>query len=231
MAVKITVKGRVGTLTEETLWFEGLEMEEKEVKVSQVNISEITPDDHNANQGTKRGQAMLNHSLQTYGAGRSILLDKNNKIIAGNQTTAEAGVIGMEDVIVVETTGDQLVAVKRTDLDLDDPNARMLAYADNRVSSVNLDFNPEVLAEDVKNESLDFGPFFTDMELDFFANTDSGESLWQEEKDNQNAAETEVEKSGEQNEKYVLKIHCGSAEEIEELAEELESRNYKVIAS
>ena len=58
-------------------------------------------------------------SLRTFGAGRSILLDKNNKIIAGNKTTEGFASAGMEDVIIIETTGNELVAVKRNDIDLD----------------------------------------------------------------------------------------------------------------
>jgi hypothetical protein len=37
----------------------------------------------------------------------------------------------LEDVIVVETTGNQIVAVKRTDIDLDSKKGREMALADN----------------------------------------------------------------------------------------------------
>jgi hypothetical protein len=61
---------------------------------------------------------MIENSLRNVGAGRSIVLDKHGKIIAGNKTVENAGAIGLEDVIVVQTDGTKLVAVQRMDLDL-----------------------------------------------------------------------------------------------------------------
>jgi len=85
-----------------------------------AKISDLIPDSGNANKGTERGAAQLEVSLRKYGAGRSILIDRNGRIIAGNKTVENAAAIGLDDVIVVETTGDKLVAVKRIDLDLTD---------------------------------------------------------------------------------------------------------------
>lgn len=111
-------------------------------------ISELLPDERNANKGTERGLGMLEQSLRSYGAGRSVLLDKKGKIIAGNKTIEMAGSLGFEKVMIVESDGTQIVAVQRTDLDMDsDPRARELAIADNRVAEVDLEWNPEVLAE------------------------------------------------------------------------------------
>lgn len=62
---------------------------------------------------------MIENSLRNFGAGRSILLDQNGKIIAGNKTVENAGAIGLEDVLVVQTDRNKLVAVQRMDLDLD----------------------------------------------------------------------------------------------------------------
>ena len=84
-----------------------------------MNLSDLTPDPNNANKGTERGNSALEASLQQYGAGRSILLDKNDTIIAGNKTAEMAGQLGMMNVKVVETPGDELVAGRRTDLDLE----------------------------------------------------------------------------------------------------------------
>lgn len=115
-------------------------------------LKTLTPDDHNANEGTERGQRVLEDSLRRYGAGRSILLDKHGKIIAGNKTHAEAGQMGMENVVVVETDGTELVAVKRMDLDLDkDPKARELAYADNRAGELGLAWSPKQVMDDLKS--------------------------------------------------------------------------------
>lgn len=99
------------------------------MKISEVKITDIIQDDKNLNKGTADGKAMITKSLQKFGAGRSILLDKNNRIIAGNKTHENAEEIGMENVIVVESDGSKLVAVKRTDIDLDSKEGREMALA------------------------------------------------------------------------------------------------------
>lgn len=66
-------------------------------------------------------------------------------------------------MIVVPTDGSKIVAVQRTDLDLDDVKARELAIADNRSSEIGLIWNPEVLGM-VASEG-DLSPFFTEGEL------------------------------------------------------------------
>lgn len=71
-------------------------------------------------------------------------------MIGGNKTLERAVDLGFEEVIEVETDGTQLVAVKRTDLDLlNDPKARELAYADNRVGQLDLDFSAEQILADM----------------------------------------------------------------------------------
>lgn len=63
-------------------------------------LTELLPDEKNANQGTELGLRLLDDSLQEDGAGRGILLDKNGKIIAGNKTVERAVDDGFEDVII-----------------------------------------------------------------------------------------------------------------------------------
>jgi hypothetical protein len=130
-------------------------------------IADLVPDDRNANKGTERGAAMVEHSLKTYGAGRSILIDKNGKIIAGNKTAARAGAAGLDQLQVVQSDGTRLVAVQRTDLDLDtDPHARELALLDNRTSEIGLDWDADIIAA-FCGEGLDLTAMFTEEE--FFA--------------------------------------------------------------
>jgi hypothetical protein len=96
-----------------------------------MKIDELIADKRNANKGTKRGADAVAKSLRDYGAGRSVLVDRNGNVLAGNQTVKAASAAGLDqNVILVETDGSQLVVVKRTDLDLDDPKARALAIAD-----------------------------------------------------------------------------------------------------
>lgn len=108
-------------------------------------LSDLQPDDRNANLGTEAGRQLLDKSLSQYGAGRSILLDKNNRIIAGNKTAEAAQALGMDDITIVESDGTKLVAVKLTGVDLDSEQGRALALLDNKVSQVNLNFDMAVV--------------------------------------------------------------------------------------
>ena len=124
-------------------------------------LRDLTPDSKNANKGTPRGQQLIEQSLREYGAGRSILIDKNGKIIAGNKTAENFGAIGLEDVLVVQTDGSKLVAVQRMDLDLNDKAAQELAIADNRAGQVSLDWDIDVL----KDLDVDLAKFWSSEEL------------------------------------------------------------------
>lgn len=112
-----------------------------------AKLSELIPDQRNANKGREYGQQLLEKSLRELGAGRSILADKNGNIIAGNKTMKTAASIGMDDIIIVPSDGKKLIVVQRTDLDIDSKLGRELALADNKVSQVNLDFDSTVIAE------------------------------------------------------------------------------------
>lgn len=61
------------------------------------------------------GQPLMERSFKELGAGRSILLDRNGNIIAGNKSQQAAIAAGIKMVRVIETTGDEIVAVRRRD--------------------------------------------------------------------------------------------------------------------
>lgn len=128
-------------------------------------ISDLIPDHANANKGTERGRYALEASLRQYGAGRSILLDKNGRIIAGNKTAEVAADVGLDDVLIVQTDGTKIVAVQRTDLDIDSPEGRGLAYADNRVGELSLSWDAEQVLADL-NAGMDLSGLFFDFEID-----------------------------------------------------------------
>jgi DNA modification methylase len=129
------------------------------------SLADVQPDPKNANTGTPRGRAMLAESLKTFGAGRSILVDRNGVIIAGNKTFEQAKTLGL-DVRVVDADGTALVVVRRTNLDLvTDPDARQLALADNRVGEVNLEWDPTLL-QGFAAEGIDLTALWTPQELE-----------------------------------------------------------------
>jgi len=143
-------------------------------KVKQTKIDELIPDDKNFNKGTEYGNSLIEKSLRKFGAGRSVLIDKNNRIIAGNKTIENASAIGLDDVIVVETDGKKIVAVKRTDIDLDSKEGRELALADNQTSAVNFSVDEDVL-KDVSDElQIDLDEWGVTFEDDEEQTTDVG---------------------------------------------------------
>lgn len=136
------------------------------MKVTEGKPTDFIPDKDNANQGTQRGQKMIQESLQEDGAGRGIVVDKNDNVVAGNKTLESAVDIGIDKAIIVETTGNELVITKRLDWDLyEDESPRRYAYRDNRSSEVSLQWDPEQLLID-KEAGVDFSGLFYDNEFD-----------------------------------------------------------------
>lgn len=131
-----------------------------------IDIEELRQDNLNFNKGTYEGEVLIKKSLERFKAGRSVLIDKDNNIIAGNKTVQAAATMGMK-VRVIETTGDELVAVKRTDIDIDSKEGRELALADNRTAQINLAWdepNLEAAAIQFGLDASDFGLEMTDNE-------------------------------------------------------------------
>ena len=118
-------------------------------KAEKIKVSDLIPDDKNFNKGSEFGQGLIEKSFEKFGAGRSILIDKNNKIIAGNKSTENYGALGGQEVIVVESDGKQLIAVKRTDIDLDTPQGREMALADNAAAKANIVWAEDIIASEV----------------------------------------------------------------------------------
>ena len=130
-----------------------------------IDIEELAQDRHNFNRGNEQGQELMERSFKELGAGRSILLDRNGNIIAGNKSQKAAIAAGIKRVRVVETTGDELVAVKRTDVDIDSAEGRKMAYLDNLTTQVNLTWDQtELEAVQADVEGFDIADFGFDIE-------------------------------------------------------------------
>jgi hypothetical protein len=112
------------------------------------SLADLSPDARNVNRGTEIGAKTIEESLRTFGAGRSIVADRNGIVIAGNKTLENAAKAGIERIRVVPTIGDELVVVQRLDLDLErDPRARGLAINDNRSSELSYSPDDALLAQ------------------------------------------------------------------------------------
>lgn len=175
-------------------------------------LSDLSSDQRNANRHTARGMSQLEHSLRNLGAARSIAVDKNGVIIAGNATAETAMSIGMEDIILVPSDGNKLVVVMRTDIDIyKDKKAREIAIADNRVSDTNLNFDYDQIIQEW-NSGIEIHHYWTEEEIAAMMN------LGQEE-------EVENDKDPEPT-TFKVNVKCKSREEMEDLIHRLSGEGF-----
>ena len=177
-------------------------------KVIETNIESLVPDNKNFNKGTEYGDHLMDESLRRFGLGRSILIDKNNRIISGNKTAEKAADIGFTDVVVVEVDGNQLVAVKRKDIDLDSAKGREFALADNATGKANLAWDEELIS--AMAEKWDFNP------------DDWGVDVSMQEEPEQE------EPSGKKEISTRLIVECGDVTKLSLLFSELQDRGFSV---
>lgn len=140
------------------------------MKITDAKISDLKFDDKNFNRHTEYGMGLLEKSLRENGAGRSILIDKDGNIIAGNGIVEAAGSVGLENVKIIETTGDEIVAVKRTDMTIDSKEGREMALADNATANADLSWDEDNIKE--QTEKWDFDTSDWGMNFDFDKDTE-----------------------------------------------------------
>ena len=104
-------------------------------------MAKIKLDSKNYRVHTDKNKMIIDKSLKELGAGRSILIDSENEIIAGNGVFEQAEKQNIK-IKIVETDGTELIAVKRTDLKTNDKKRKKLALIDNHSTDTsNFDFN------------------------------------------------------------------------------------------
>jgi site-specific DNA-methyltransferase (adenine-specific) len=126
-------------------------------------MSEIKFDKRNYRKHNDKNKELIRKSLEECGAGRSIVIDNDNEIVAGNGLYEQAKKLGIKTKII-ETDGSELVVVKRTDLSTDDLKRKQLAIMDNSTSDSS-EFDLELLQADFEVPDLqDFGVDIPDVE-------------------------------------------------------------------
>jgi hypothetical protein len=120
-------------------------------------LSDFTLDPSNRRAHTPRNLAMIGASLEAVGPARSIVIDEDDVIMAGNGVAAAAEQLGIRKVRVVEAARDELVAVRVRGLT---PAQKVaLALYDNRAAEL-AEWNVPQLQADLAS-GLDLAPFFT----------------------------------------------------------------------
>lgn len=110
-------------------------------------------DRRNYRKHDERNKKLIRKSLDELGAGRSVLMDAENELIAGNGVFEQAEALGIKTKII-ETDGSELVIVKRTDLHTEDEKRKKLALADNATSDSS-NWDVDALKADWEPEELD----------------------------------------------------------------------------
>src|SRR5687767_12116351 len=105
------------------------------------HLRDLSPDANNARVHNERNLGTIVDALHEVGAGRSIVIDEDGVVLAGNATIEAAAEVGIERVQVVDTDGSTLVAVRRTNLTAD--QKAKLALYDNRAAELATGWNPE----------------------------------------------------------------------------------------
>lgn len=116
----------------------------------------IKLDPRNYRKHGEKNKQIIKKSLEDLGAGRSVLIDRDGVLIAGNGVYEQAKRLRIP-VRVIETDGRELVAVKRTDLATDDEKRKRLALVDNAATDTS-EWATDLLKEDWTAETLsEFG--------------------------------------------------------------------------
>jgi ParB-like chromosome segregation protein Spo0J len=129
-------------------------------KQSATDLTALIPDPRNARRHGERNLAQIETALREVGAARSIVVDEDGIVLAGNATVEAAARAGITEVRIVETDGTELIAVRRTGLT--EEQKRRLALFDNRAAEL-ADWDPGVLA--ALASETDLSHLWTDDEL------------------------------------------------------------------
>jgi len=180
-------------------------------------MADIKFDKRNYRKHGDRNKKLIEKSLKECGAGRSIVVDADGEIIAGNGIY-EAAQKAKIPVREVETDGTELVVVRRTDLHTDDDKRKQLAIMDNSTSDSS-EFDLELLQEDFEIPDL------KDWGLDLKELNEPSEIL-------QDELPEEVEPSAKSGDVFVLGNHrliCGDSTDAEVVARLMDGKKADMV--
>lgn len=107
--------------------------------------ADLKQDSYNYRKHSDTNKARIKKSIDEAGLGRSVVIDADGVLVAGNGV--QSVIDGDTPVRVVETDGTELVVVKRTDLHTGDPRRKTLALADNATAD-DVEWDFDAIAED-----------------------------------------------------------------------------------
>jgi hypothetical protein len=109
------------------------------------------------NKGRIGANKLLEQSISVLGCGKSVLVDSQNNILAGAKVVDAARKTGIKKIRVIETKGDELVVVKRTDVNARTKKGCELSLVDNLSQDKNLSWDADAICDKMQ-EILSFNP-------------------------------------------------------------------------
>jgi ParB-like chromosome segregation protein Spo0J len=73
-----------------------------------TSVKDLKSDHKNARRRTDRSASLIAESLKRFGAARSIVIDEDGRILAGNGTVEGAKKAGIDKLRIIEAEGDEL---------------------------------------------------------------------------------------------------------------------------
>lgn len=99
-----------------------------------VSVESVKPDPDNARRHPEANIDMIERAIRKVGPARSIVIDEDGTVLAGNATVEAAKRAGVSNVRIVDTDGGKLVVVRVRGLSPQDK--AYLAIADNRAAEL-----------------------------------------------------------------------------------------------
>ena len=147
-------------------------MSDPAVREGEVTIADLSPDPANARKHSPRNVGMIERSLQEVGAARSIVIDEDGTVLAGNGVLEAAASAGIERVQIVDADGETIIAVRRSGLTPE--QKRRLALYDNRTAEL-AEWDAEALAGIVADDAAALEGLWTSDELVLLVTTPDAE--------------------------------------------------------
>lgn len=173
-----------------------------------AHIKDLSHDPKNARKHTPRNVGTIVSALHEVGAARSIVIDEDGVVLAGNATLDAAAEAGITRLRVIETDGQELVAVKRTGLTAEQKTR--LALYDNRAAEL-AEWDVDVLRDLVESNMVD--GMFTAEELGALI-----PELMPSANDDAIAIQNDI--------KYLVMVECTDEQAQQSLFQELQERGY-----
>ena len=120
-----------------------------------TTVAGLVADHPNPRKRTQQNLGMIEDSLRDVGAARSIVIDENGRVLAGNGTIEAAAQAGISKVQVVDADGDTIIAVRRSNLT--EAQKTRLGIYDNRTAEL-AEWDVDVL-KGLHEGGIDLAPF------------------------------------------------------------------------